>query len=101
MRPEPVTIKLGEMTFIIRPLTLRQIRGIDKILRNIDLTEIEKTFMIIQMGLSRDFPDTARDMEDLEIPMMDLGPACHSILMVGGMTVVEEGNDQKRQTSGT
>ena len=101
MRPEPVKITLGDKEFTIKPLTLRQIREIDKILRNLDITEIEKTSEILRVGLSRDYPEDAKNLEDLEIPMVDLGPICRQILTVGGMTVVEGGNGQPVPTPGT
>lgn len=101
MRPEPVKITIGDKDFTIKPLTLRQIREIDKTLRNLDISEIEKTSEILRIGLSRDYPEVAANMDDLEIPMVDLGPICRQILTVGGMTVVEAGNGQPVPIPGT
>lgn len=91
MRPEPIKISLGGEEFTIRPLTLRQIRKIDEVLKNAEMAELDKIVTVIGIGLSRDYSEAAGNLDDMEVQMMDLGPILEKILRVGGMTPVDQG----------
>jgi hypothetical protein len=100
MRPEPITLQCGDKTFVVRPLTLAQIRKIDSVLRDASIGELDKTIGVIAIGIGRDHPEVSVD--DLEISLSDLGPMMQRILAVGGMVLSDTvGNDQAVPTSGT
>lgn len=89
MRPEPITIEFYDEKFVVRPLTLGQIRKLDKLLRDPALVSenLERSIQIIAIALERDHPEVAaKFMEgDFEAPMAPLGPVTQEILRIGGM----------------
>lgn len=87
MRPDPVTITIDK-DYIVRPLTLRQLREVDEILRNAKgRPQLDITTDVLRAGLSRDYPEVAASLDDLEISMSDLGDYFTKILKVGGIVM--------------
>jgi hypothetical protein len=92
MRPDPVTIKLGEKEFKLRPLTLNQVRKIEALV----LEDIEKrskpdqhsrgrldwSTEVILLALNRDYPNESAD--SLEGTAEEMGEAVRSIMLIGG-----------------
>lgn len=87
MRPEPVTIQLGDEEFKLRPLTLAQVRKIEQlVLSGKDKTSeqgmLAWSIEVILIGLSRDFPDKKED--DIEATSVQIGEAVRQIMEIGG-----------------
>jgi len=121
MRPEPYTLVSGDQSFIIRPLTLKQVREITRILmrpqydgnapvvvpneplpsdyRLPDYMEIDRSTDIIMTALGRDYPTIKS--EDIEIGVQDIPVICKAILILGGMAVTEVKNPQEVPSTGT
>ena len=87
MRPRPITIKLGEAHWHVRPLTLRQVQEIEPLLLadpQAAQGAVAAAIEIVSIALSRDHPEAAADLPDLEASARDLSAAMVSILELGG-----------------
>ncbi|MGP0057836.1 MAG: hypothetical protein ACLPID_00905 [Beijerinckiaceae bacterium] len=87
MRPRPVTIKLGEAQWQVRPLTLRQVQEIEPLLLadpQAAKGSVAAAIQIVSIALNRDHPDAAANLPDLEASARDLSAAMVSILELGG-----------------
>ena len=86
MRPDPITLTFGEQKFTIRPLTLGQIRDIEKELPKAEIGAFtEVALAVFAVALHRDHPTV--NVEDLERPEPSVGDAFKSILKLGGFDV--------------
>jgi len=101
MRPDPVVLIIENVEYLIRPLTLRQVREVDKILRDTSLGEVDKILEIVRIALSRDHAERAASLYDAEVSLVDLGPMCELVLKVGGMVVTTGGNEAQIRIPGT
>lgn len=79
-----IHIEIGGKEYLIRPLTVRQVRGIEGILTDkvIMASPINFAASLVEIGLSRDHSDIKLD--DLESTPAELGVAVKSILALGG-----------------
>lgn len=83
MRADPVEITLGDKTWKIRPLTIRQVRKIDPLMTRLS-QDTGLSVDIIQIALERDFPDDAAGLADIEANVREIGSALQSVLELGG-----------------
>jgi len=91
MRPDPITVNLSGKDYIIRPLSLGQLRKADDIMSDKTLGNIDRAIKIIGVGLSRDYPEDAAKVEDLEVEILDISPIMIKILEIGGMVPKSSG----------
>lgn len=85
MRPDPITITLSGKEYVIRPLSLGQLRKADAVMSDKSLSNIDRAMKIIQIGLERDHGDVAKDIDDQEINLLEISGTMMQILKVGGM----------------
>jgi hypothetical protein len=87
MRPRPITVKLGEAQWQVRPLTLRQIQEIEPLLMADPQAahgSVAAAIEIVSIALSRDHPQAAATLSDIEASARDLSAAMVSLLELGG-----------------
>jgi hypothetical protein len=87
MRPQPITIKLGEEAWRVRPLTLRQIQEIEPLLVAAEASSagsIATAVQILSIALGRDHPEAAARVHDIEASVKEIGAAMSGVLMLGG-----------------
>ncbi len=87
---DPITIALGGRTFLVRPLTLRQLRNIlPAFARAADFSDergFDGALDIIAAAVSRDAPDVTRDgLLDLEASPAELAGALAAIARLSGL----------------
>jgi len=86
MASEPQTIILGERRFEIRPLTLGQVRKIDKYLAEPVTSNVDRCIAILKIALERDHKDMRAflDDEEGELSVAELAEAMKRVLRAGG-----------------
>lgn len=89
MRPEPIEIAFGDHKFTIKPLTIGQIRKIEKAVSAPDSAAADIPFTVIGIALSRDHGNVVLD--DLESETGEIIAAFNAILQLGGFKKAESG----------
>lgn len=87
MRPSPRAIVIGEHSFTVRPLTLRQVQEIEPILMasgNAATGNVAAAMAIVAIALRRDHADVAAALDDIEATAPEIGAAMAAILRLGG-----------------
>jgi hypothetical protein len=92
LRKKPVTIELGEKTFEIRPLTLRQVQEIEPLLLSVSDSNIATALKIVEVALRRNSPEDAAGILDVEATAPEIAKAMAEILKLGGFI---EGGPEK------
>mgnify|MGYP005812840555 CR=1 FL=1 len=93
MRPQPIMIKLGETQWQVRPLTLRQVQEIEPLLvadPQGAKTSVAAAVEIVAIALSRDHPDAAARLHDIEASVREIGAAMSQVLELGGFILRAE-----------
>lgn len=88
---QAVTIRLGDKSFSIRPLTLDQVERIDGILAERAIGTVAQGHQVIAVGLLRDHPDAARGLSEMEVDVSEVASAMTAILRQGGFLPAEPG----------
>jgi len=89
-----VNIYVGGNSWTIRPLTIRQLSQIQKVL-NSDQNNIEKSVDILKIGLSRDCSGVAADLDNIEGTLQEIDAAAGAVLELGGFLRQEIENGQE------
>ncbi|KAF2991158.1 hypothetical protein OGR47_02680 [Methylocystis sp. MJC1] len=89
MRPDPIEIAFGDQKFTIKPLTIAQIRKIEKAVSAPDSVAGDIPFTVIGIALSRDHGNVVLD--DLESETGEIIAAFNAILQLGGFKKAEPG----------
>ncbi len=89
MRHPPVTITLGDRSWSIRPLTLRQIQALEPIVVGA-VGGITYNIEIIGVALSRDFPGDIEGLLDVEASAIETREAAAAILRIAGYLPAED-----------
>ena len=99
---EPKIISLGDREWIIRPLTLGQVQEMEPIVATAGagLGRVEMALKVIKIALTRDNPDDAELVEDIEATTEEASIAMMDIYRLGGF-LPEEGGDEKKAPEGT
>jgi hypothetical protein len=100
MRLQPETIRLGSFTWVVRPLTLRQVQEIEPILMEGAVGvkgNIGAALAIVGIALRRDDPDDAARLWDIEATAPEIGTAMGAVLRLGGFI---QSNDTGVPSSG-
>jgi len=86
MRPNSELIKLGDIEWRLRPLTIAQVREIEPILMGpVDQTNnLETAIRIISVALSRDHGVAATCLNDVEATAGEISKAMAVVLRLGG-----------------
>lgn len=88
-RMQPKTIVLGENSYVIRPLTLRQVQQLEPILLDSGvgkITNIQAAIQIVGIALERDCAEAAKTLLDMEITPAEIGAAMSQVLILGGFS---------------
>ncbi len=91
---EPITIRFGERSFEIRPLTVRQIIDIEPVSIDMGLGVISGLVgaaRIIKIALSVNHPAVAAGLDDLETSGDEMADATKAILELGGFFKTAQG----------
>ena len=94
MRPQPITIKLGEAQWRVRPLTLRQVQEIEPFLLadpQASSGSVATAMRIVSIALSRDHPEAVEHLHEIEASVRDIGAAMSNVLQLGGFIARGEG----------
>jgi len=91
----PVTITLGGAAFAVRPLTLRQFRGVLPAFARAGATGaedgVDAAVEIIAAALSRDHPEMTREaLLDREASVQELAEAVTAVARLSGLVAVGE-----------
>lgn len=81
MRPDPITVEAGGVQYTVQPLTLRQVRLIEKLLRGTPDSETDRAIEIIKVGLE-EYPSVADD--SMIISFSDIDSIASTVLQMGG-----------------
>lgn len=85
MRPAAREIRLGDRTWSVRPLTLRQLQEIEPILMAGEgRGNVAAALAILAAALRRDFPADAEALGDVEAGAPELAAAMNAVLCLGG-----------------
>ncbi|MHB8885810.1 MAG: hypothetical protein ACYC5H_12185 [Methylovirgula sp.] len=87
MRPQPITLRLGTQEWRVRPLTLKQIQEIEPLLLTADQSagrSIATAIAIIAVALTRDHPEAAQRLDEIEASAQEVGAAMSAVLQLGG-----------------
>lgn len=86
MRPQSITIKLGDAQWRVRPLTLRQVQEIEPLLvrEGASHGSVATAIEIVSIALSRDHPEAANGIHDIEASVREIGAAMSEVLRIGG-----------------
>ena len=83
MRPAPETLSLGGKSWLLRPLTLRQVQEIEPISLSIsrgDTGQIAGIVKLLAIMLHRDHPGEVEGLPDLEATVGEI-KACMAVIM--------------------
>ncbi|MGC1110225.1 MAG: hypothetical protein WA870_10220, partial [Methylovirgula sp.] len=76
MRPQPILLKLGAEEWRLRPLTLAQVQRIEPLLAaDSKGGTIAAAIEIVAIALSRDNPEAAQKLSDVEATAKEIGVA--------------------------
>jgi hypothetical protein len=98
MRPDPITVTLGDLDFTIRPLTLGQVRKVEEILLDPARAargNIPVAMDIVAVALRRDYQEEASNIDDLEGTSMEVMLAQGAILRLSGFLEAGEPGEEK------
>ncbi|QXX74236.1 hypothetical protein [Methylovirgula sp. HY1] len=89
MRPDPISVTLGDTEYKIKPLTVKQHQDISLVLakakENVYATWVEWHLLIITIVLRRDHAEAVADDAEMELgDIAELRVAVHQILNFGG-----------------
>jgi len=91
----PQTISLGAQDWLVRPLTLAQVREIDPILManaSEGAGTVAAAIAIVAIALSRDHPQAAQNLAEIEASAQEIGAAMAAVLRLGGFIPQEAGD---------
>lgn len=94
MRPQPITVRLGNAEWRVRPLTLKQVQEIEPLLHGSEQSagrSIATAIEIIAVALMRDHPEAAESLREIEADAQEIGTAMSDILRLGGF--IARGDD--------
>ena len=95
MRPQPIMLTLGGEEWRVRPLTLAQVQRIEPLLlADAKGGTIAAAIEIVAIALSRDHPDAAQKLGQIEATAKEIGAATASVLRLGGF-IAAEAQDQQ------
>jgi len=98
MRPVAEQIKLGGQEWLLRPLTIAQVREIEPVLMGaVDQTNnLATAIKIISIALARDHSDIVSGLSDIEATAGEISTAMSVVLKLGGFIEGEAavGEDQ-------
>ena len=86
---QPKTIELGENSYVIRPLTLRQVQQLEPVLiasAKSEITNIQAAIQIVGIALERDCAEAAKSLLDMETTPAEIGAAMAVVLVLGGFS---------------
>ncbi|MFZ0559869.1 MAG: hypothetical protein WAN31_01820 [Methylovirgula sp.] len=90
MRPQPILLKLGAEEWRLRPLTLAQVQRIEPLLAaDSKGGTIAAAIEIVAIALSRDHPEAAQKLSDVEATAKEIGVAMADVLRLGGFIAAE------------
>lgn len=96
MRPQPITLTLGAEAWSVRPLTLAQVQRIEPLLLKEEKGgTIAAAVEIVAIALSRDHPEAARTLGEVEATAKEIGAAMASVLRLGGFIMSPEAEAQQ------
>jgi hypothetical protein len=96
MRPQPIAIRLGAEEWRVRPLTLAQVQRIEPLLlADSKGGTIAAAIEIVAIALSRDHPDAAQRLGQIEATAKEIGAAMASVLRLGGFIAASEAQEQQ------
>ena len=92
---DPVTIRLGDADFAIRPLTLRQLRNVLPAFARAGATSaedgVDAAIEILAAALSRDHPEITRDaLLETEASVQELAAAVTAVARLSGLVAPGE-----------
>ena len=92
MRPQPITLHLGDAAWPVRPLTLAQIQRIEPLLapeaqRN--GTSVAAATQIVSVALERDHPQAAQKLHEIEATAGEIAAAMRSVLRLAGFIAAD------------
>jgi hypothetical protein len=95
MRPQSITIKLGETEWCVRPLTLRQVQEIEPLLlaESEGTGTVAKAVQILAIALGRDHSEAAASLSDVEATVREISAAMADVLRLGGFIAYAEADD--------
>lgn len=90
MRPDDYMMPINGERVKIRPLSLGQVRRLEKLLKSMSLDGgqnigADEAIEVLKIALDRDHKELAANIEDQEIPLVDLPEVILSILKLGGL----------------
>ncbi|HET6377942.1 MAG TPA: hypothetical protein VFG05_06495 [Methylocella sp.] len=97
MRPISERVTLGEKSWVIRPLTLGQVREIEPALMESG-GNIGSAMRIIEIALRRDHAEDAARLAELEATAPEIAAAMSVILRLGGFIETTPGESQAAGT---
>lgn len=98
MRPQPIMLRLGTCEWRVRPLNLKQIQEIEPLLLAVDQSaghSIAAAVRIIAIALTRDHPEAAEKLPDMEATTQEIGVAMSDVLRLGGFIMAEPSSEQE------
>ncbi len=100
MRVQPIMLRLGVHEWRVRPLTLKQIQEIEPLLLRDQSAghSIAAATKIIAVALTRDHPEAADRLSEIEASTRDIGIAMGDVLRLGGFIAVEAEQETGQET---
>lgn len=98
MRINDATIRLGTQSWVVRPLTLRQVQEIEPIVMENAVESkgnVGAAMEIVAIALRRDHPEAASGLPDLEATAHEIGSAMATVLRLGGFIATPRQGDQR------
>ena len=95
MRASPETIRLGDRTWLVRPLTLAQVQAIEPLLfasGNAKAGSVAAAVAIVRVALARDHVDAAAGLDDVEAQAPEIAAAMGCVLRLGGFLPAQSGD---------
>jgi len=87
MRPQPITLALGDQEWNVRPLTLAQIQRIEPLLAPEAQQaggSLKAAAEIIRIAIERDHPQAANGLSEIEATAQEIAAAMRSVLRLAG-----------------
>jgi hypothetical protein len=99
MRPQPITLQLGAEEWRVRPLTLAQVQRIEPLLADQKGGTIAAAIEIVAIALSRDHPEAAQKLGQIEATTKEIGAAMADVLRLGGFIATENASGEEQADS--
>ncbi len=102
MRIQPAKITLGDLEWVIRPLTLRQVQAIEPILINSTAAtgNVASALSIVEIALQRDHAEAAKSLLDTEASAGEIAAAMATVLRLGGFIAQETSSGEAEPPEG-